>query len=342
MKFLIFSLLIFSGCGHVSYLTTQLGGQLRLVNSSRPNEEVLENIKVRPRDKKKILKIQNYKKFFYEYWQIPERNIYSRTTLLKNKAVTYLVVASKPNVISAKQFCFPLAGCFPYLGFFDKKDAEAKQLELKGEGMVTDIRSVYAYSTLGYMSDPIISSLFLFDEMELAEIIFHELFHTLFFVKNDVAFNEALADFMALHLLEQYFDKKSSQERLLQRKKQKLLNEQMVQLTSELNNEYKKVTDGYDGILATFLQTRLRPVINSFCSKEGILPIDCYPLDKAWNNAGLSGFLTYASDGDWIDKLYTSKGGSDLRTFYNFLRSEYNRFDESKSTSFSEFLRSQL
>jgi predicted aminopeptidase len=342
MKILIISLFIFTGCSHVSYLTTQLAGQLRLVNTSRSNDEVLDNIKIRPRDKKKILDIQKYKNFFYEFWQIRQVDIYNRTTILKNKAVTYLVVASKPNIISAKDFCFPFAGCFPYLGFFDIKDAEVKRLELEKDGLVTDIRSVYAYSTLGYMSDPIISSLFLFDEMELAEVIFHELFHTLFFVKNDVAFNEALADFMALHLLDKYFDKNSATPRLIQRRKQKILNKQMVQLTAELNNEYKKATGGHDKILESFLQNRLKPSISAICSQEGILPKECYPLDKSWNNATLSGFLTYASDGDWIEKLYTTKANADLSSFYNFLRSEYNRFESSNSSSFSEFLRSQL
>lgn len=338
---LILNLFFLTACGHIDYLTTQMQGQLRLVNRSRPNSEVLDDIRVKPKDKKKIVKIEKYKKFFYDYWQLPQRDIYSRTTLLKGHAVTYLVVASPKNMIAAENFCFPLAGCFPYLGFFNNVDAVAKARNLGASGLVTDIRPVYAYSTLGYLSDPIISSFFLFDDMELAEIIFHELFHTLFFVKNDVPFNEALADFVASVMLEKYFDKKTADGRHTERIKQKKLTEKMVDLTDELNLEYKKVNSNFDKVLEDFLQNRLRPVIGQACKDLVILPHDCYPLNRSWNNANLSGFLTYSRDGEWIDKLYTTKGQSDLRSFYNFLRSEYNRFDSSNSKSFSEYLRSQ-
>ena len=39
--------------------------------------------------------------------------------MLQNKAVSYLVIASPFQEIRAEETCFPLMGCFPYLGFFN-------------------------------------------------------------------------------------------------------------------------------------------------------------------------------------------------------------------------------
>ena len=87
-------------------------------------------------------------------------------------------------------------GCFPYLGFF--KEGEAKKYAMKQEenGFSTYTRPVYAYSSLGHWNDRILSSFFHFDSRELANLVFHELFHHIFFIKNEVSLNENLATFL--------------------------------------------------------------------------------------------------------------------------------------------------
>ena len=62
---------------------------------------------------------------------------------------------------------------------------------------VTYRRPVTAYSSLGNFDDPILSTFFLFSEKGLIELVFHELYHTLFFVKNQVDLNENLATYFS-------------------------------------------------------------------------------------------------------------------------------------------------
>ena len=58
------------------------------------------------------------------------------------------------------------------------------------------IAQVAAYSTLGWFDDPILGSFLHYDEANLAELIFHELAHSVVYVRGDSAFNESFASFV--------------------------------------------------------------------------------------------------------------------------------------------------
>jgi predicted aminopeptidase len=58
------------------------------------------------------------------------------------------------------------------------------------------IGGVEAYSTLGWFNDPIISSMMGWGDERLATLIFHELAHQRFYVKDDTEFNESFATFV--------------------------------------------------------------------------------------------------------------------------------------------------
>src|SRR4029079_10713404 len=94
---------------------------------------------------------------------------------------------------SPRDWCFPVAGCVNYRGFFQHGDAvsEAKRLESRGGDVY--VGNVPAYSTLGYFDDPVLSSFVRWPETEVARLIFHELAHQLLYVKSDSIFNESFA-----------------------------------------------------------------------------------------------------------------------------------------------------
>jgi predicted aminopeptidase len=92
--------------------------------------------------------------------------------------------------------CFPFAGCVAYLGFFDKAKAEREADERRKAGDDVAIEGAAAYSTLGWFSDPILSSMLRWSDDELDGVIFHELAHQLVYVGDDSAFNESFATFV--------------------------------------------------------------------------------------------------------------------------------------------------
>src|SRR6185369_8720451 len=91
------------------------------------------------------------------------------------------------------RWCFPIAGCVAYRGYFNETKARKFAASLAKEGFDTYIGGVAAYSTLGKFKDPVLNTMRGYGDDELAAIIFHELSHQLVYVANDSEFNEAFA-----------------------------------------------------------------------------------------------------------------------------------------------------
>lgn len=335
-----------SGCAKFNYLYEQSIGQISLLSQGRDNKDLLKSVRV-PRDQKeKIKRIGELKSYFYRYWAKKETKIYSQTTMLKNKAVTYLVIASPYNEVKAVDNCFPVMGCFPYLGFFNLSSAKSFAKEQEAEGNVSWIRPVYAYSTLGYFTDTILSSFFSYDEYELAELIFHELFHTIFFVKNQVDLNENLANYFAQNMLKEYFLSIHQEEFYLFQQKEeedhKKLKELVVFLVTELQEHYKsllpKTKADSEAILKDFLENRFNVEIMKRCQELNIQPKNCFPLNREWNNASFAAFLTYEKKSNDLASLQ-KKLGLDLKGYYTFIEKKYREFESQDDIKdFEEFL----
>jgi predicted aminopeptidase len=92
-----------------------------------------------------------------------------------------------------KQWCFPIAGCVNYRGYYSKEDAQAYAAELRREHYDVQVSGVPAYSTLGWFDDPVLSTFVQYPEAELARLIFHELAHQVAYAPGDSRFNEAFA-----------------------------------------------------------------------------------------------------------------------------------------------------
>lgn len=326
----------------MSYLWDQGTGQFDLFWRGRPNVEVLADPDVSEEVKAKIQLIEKYKSYFYKYWGQSEGGIYSETTILEEKAVSYLVIASPYDRISPLEHSFPFFGRFPYLGFFSSVSARDYAQSLEKEKWVTYIRPVYAYSTLGYFEDNILSSFFHFDAYGLAELIFHELFHTLFFIENEVSLNESLATYFSRQMLYEYFEFKGREikERMESLKKRDLLMGRLVGHIQKLDEIYAQKAPLHreyaKSILDNYIKKDLYPDMELFCKREEIK--DCFPLKLKWNNASLAAFMTYEEKEKRLEKLHKKKGGG-LREFFFFIKKRYQFFLEKKGApSFSDDL----
>ncbi len=345
--FWILNIFTLFSCAKIEYLWDQGEGQLRLQNKAKKNQEVLKSPRVSSNDKEKIRLIDEYKKYFYQYFSEEETNIYSRTTFLKNKAVSYLVIASPYDRIQSVEHCFPFMGCFPYLGFFDAEKAKDFQRELEKKEYATYLRPVFAYSTLGYFEDTILSSFFQYDETELAELIFHELFHTIFFIKNEIDLNENLANYVSEKMAEEYFlikgkldSYKSYKDSL---KKLEQLNEVVVKMAIRLQELYDKERP-MDKVMAKtifedFLQNEFLPKIKNKCLELNLkIPMECYPIQhfSQWNNARFAAFLTYEKSQNLFLNLQ-NKFQLNLKSFLKFMRNQYEIFSENQNNTNESF-----
>lgn len=307
------------------------------------NEKVLKDENIPKSSRQKIEEIEKYKKFFFDYFEKKPSSIYSKTTFLEGEAVTYLVIASPKTEIKPLMHTFPFMGEFPYLGFFNKGKAiaYAKRLEREKDYSVF-VRPVYAYSTLGYFEDRILSSFFQFEELDLSELIFHELFHTIFFVKNDVDFNEALAEHFAKNLVPLYFS--HGEEELERNKKRraeekayaKLVSQFVQKLQDSYKNEEELTNLRAQEKLEKLLEEDLRPALRDFCK---LYQWENCPSEVIWNNARFAAFLTYEDKQDEISDIQR-KHNFTLKEFLSYLEFEHEEYKKQKIyKSFLEFLK---
>jgi len=103
------------------------------------------------------------------------------------------VVAAPALSLTARQWCFPVAGCVDYRGYYSQQDAQQYADGLVKEGDDVQVLGVPAYSTLGWFNDPVMSTFINYPDAELARLIFHELAHQVAYAKGDSQFNESYA-----------------------------------------------------------------------------------------------------------------------------------------------------
>jgi predicted aminopeptidase len=98
-----------------------------------------------------------------------------------------------------------------YRGYYDKDAAMAYARELKADGNDVEVGGVPAYSTLGWFSDPLISTFINYPDAELARMIFHELAHQVVYVAGDSQFNESFASTVEEAGVERWMDRFGNQ-----------------------------------------------------------------------------------------------------------------------------------
>ena len=336
--------LLFLSCAKIQYVYDQGIGQMSILNHGIENELVLKDPKIPDSQKDKIRNIEKYKNYFFDYIQKPAGKIYSKTTFLRTKPVSHMVVVSPYNKVEALHECFWFVGCFPYLSFFEEKKAQIYAERKRKNDFITYERPVYAYSTLNYFTDTILSSFFYYGEEQLAELIFHELFHTLFFIKGDVDMSENLAQYFGLELQFEYF-KVVGQDKNIRVKKESnfyRLRQKVLEKIEDLNRLYEeKQPPGRTEaslILEGFLKDDFYPNIEKFCKEIQIDQKECFPLSSKWNNASFAAYMTYEKNIEQIRILH-EKSRKNLKDFYEYLVVEYERFqNQNDKETFAEYL----
>jgi len=196
---LVFGVLGISSCSTISYYSQSVGGHLSLMAAREPIKKIIANAAT-PEERRIVLQqILDIRAYASASLALPDNKSYTSFVEVDNDAVVWNVVATPKLSIKPKIWCFPVAGCVSYRGYYAKSAAEkyAEGLNQDGEDYDVAVAGASAYSTLGWFNDPVYSSMLGRGEILLAEVIFHELAHQVLYVKKDSAFNEAFATTVA-------------------------------------------------------------------------------------------------------------------------------------------------
>jgi predicted aminopeptidase len=191
--FLAGAVLLLASCEQAAYLQQAAEGQLDILASQQPVDEVLANRKLKEGPRKRLELSKEVLAFAENELALSVDGRYQNFVDLKRPAVVWNVFASEELALTPKTWCYPIVGCVAYRGFFDKATAAANMHKLRKEGYDTFFGGVSAYPTLGYFRDPILSTFLNMDEGAYIALFFHELAHSVVYVENDSAFNESFA-----------------------------------------------------------------------------------------------------------------------------------------------------
>ena len=182
------------GCETVGFYTQAVTGQASVLLARRDAATLIDDPEADPALVRKLLLVARLRRYAVDELDLPVGDRY-RAYVELDGAPLWNVVAAPEFDIAAIRRCYPLVGCAVYRGYFSKRGAEREAARLAIEHDV-HLVAVAAYSTLGWFDDPILSSFLGYDEATLADLIFHELAHSVVYVPGDSAFNEAFAGFV--------------------------------------------------------------------------------------------------------------------------------------------------
>ena len=184
---------LLGGCATAGYYAQSIGGHLDLM-AKRQDVDTLVKSPTTPAElKEKLSRAEAIRTFATRELALPDNGSYRTYVDVGKPFVTWNVVATPALSLTAKTWCFPVAGCVSYRGYFDEDDARAYGDELAAENMDVAVVGARAYSTLGWFDDPILNTVLFDAEYRFAGTIFHELAHQRLYVQGDSAFNESYA-----------------------------------------------------------------------------------------------------------------------------------------------------
>ena len=189
----------FSGCYAVRQGTTMLG----YVHRAVPLESLIENdtdgaIDNSAAEKKRrfVERVQDIRRFAAEELGLKISKNYTRYVEIDRDYLAAVVSASAMDSFDRYEWKYPVVGAIPYKGFFNIEDARKERTKLEKKGLDVWIRGVDAFSTLGWLRDPLFSYMLDYSPDRLADMILHESTHVTVFLKGQAKFNEELAEFV--------------------------------------------------------------------------------------------------------------------------------------------------
>ncbi len=182
-----------SGCQTVQYYGQAIGGQWELTTGKQAIPELIESEPLTSTLRQRLQLVQEIVAFAEDHLGLPADGAYGDYVDLHRSHVVWNVLAAPEFSMEAHTWWYPIVGSLEYRGYFNKDRALKNAERLKRKGNDVHVGGVTAYSTLGFFDDPVLNTFIDDPDVDLAELLFHELAHRRLFLSGDTDFNEAFA-----------------------------------------------------------------------------------------------------------------------------------------------------
>jgi predicted aminopeptidase len=195
--------LLLSGCA-TGYVLRAGYEEARLLARRQPIETVLAG-DVDPHTRSQLELTLAARRFARSALGLAVGGSYRSIAAVQRSQIVQVVTAAPRDRLEPYTWWFPIVGRIPYRAYFDPAEATALAASLERDGYDTYVRPAVAFSTLGWFDDPLLDTLLRYDDVRLAETIFHELLHNTVYVPGQTAFNESFATFVGYRGCEAFF-----------------------------------------------------------------------------------------------------------------------------------------
>jgi predicted aminopeptidase len=252
--------------------------------------------------------------FAMDELRLPDNGSYRSFADLGRRYATWNLFAAPELGIEPKRWCFPIAGCVSYRGYFDEDSAKQAAAKLAARGYDTWIGPSTAYSTLGHLRDPVLNTMLNYGDAELAAFIFHELAHQAAYTPGDSDFNEAFAMVVEAEGLRRWFAREGPpgalQKFVAARAREREFAALMVGARRRLAGIYARTPDA---AAARELKAA------EFARLRAALVAAGHPATGEFNNARLIAVATYERCVPMI-RAELDRLGNDLPAFYDEMK----------------------
>ncbi|RPJ08385.1 MAG: aminopeptidase, partial [Deltaproteobacteria bacterium] len=187
--FLVFTVVIaavlLAACTEIGYYAQCARGHLEVIRRGQPIDQLLADPGLANPRRTQLETILAARSFASTALSLPDNGSYRRFADLERPYVVWNVVAAPALSLEPKQWCFPVAGCVSYRGYFDEAAARREADRLAGQGYETDVYGVQAYSTLNWFDDPVLNTFLDGPSLQAVALVFHELAHQVVYVPDD-------------------------------------------------------------------------------------------------------------------------------------------------------------
>jgi predicted aminopeptidase len=313
-----------AGCSGLGYYYQAARGQFALSHDARPLPVVLSDPATSPDLRARLETASAIRDYASTELKLPDNDSYRKYADLKRPFVVWNVFAAPEFSIRAREWCFPVAGCVGYKGWFDQQSAESFADTTRHEGYDVFVYGVPAYSTLGWFDDPLLNTFIHYPRTELARLIFHELAHQVAYADGDSTFNESFATAVELEGVRRWLSRNGSEAERAEFEAMQVRKRDFVDLVertrARLNAVYTSKLDLASMRSAKAAEfARMRSEYESLRERWGGFRGYDRWFNQALGNAHLASVATYTQRVPAFDALLARSGGG-LEQWYREAR----------------------
>jgi len=299
---------VLAGCATLAWYGQAVSGQLDLLSRREHIADLIENPATDDILRQRLERVLEIRQFARSELGLPDSRSFRHYADLQRPAAVWNVIASPRFSVTPKTWCYPIAGCVAYRGYFDRDQAWAAAERLAEEGLDVTVAPAVAYSTLGWFSDPVLNTMLAWSDATLAGFLFHELSHEMLYVPGDSAFNEAYASLVEREGVKRWLARQNEPDLAARWEQDRVIRDRLIE---QLLTTRERLSELYAGELNSFDMDvaktreflRLQEAIGELADEHETDQLAGW-LSRPLNNADLALVATYeAGVGAFADLL---------------------------------------